>query len=170
MIEIRYASVEEADSIAEIHTSSWRATYRGIVADQILDNLDTQKRSAQLKNDINQYPQLYGIVYKGKEPAGYVSFGRSRDPNSQDTDGEIYAIYLHPQFFHQGIGRKLFQWSEEELRKKGYQRIFIWVLEDNLNARNFYEKHNYQFDGSIKDIRIGKVLQEIRYLKAIQIS
>lgn len=170
MIEIRYASVEEADSIAEIHTSSWRATYRGIVADQILDNLDTQKRSAQLKNDINQYPQLYNIVYKGKEPAGFASFGRSRDPNSQDTDGEIYAIYLHPQFLNQGIGRKLFQWSEEELRKKGYQRIFIWVLEDNLNARNFYEKHNYQFDGSIKDIRIGKVLQEIRYLKAIQIS
>jgi len=167
VIHIRYASVLDAAIIAQIHTSSWQAAYTGIVPDEILNSLDPVKRSQQLKIQINEFPESYGIVYKGEEPTGFICFGRSRYQDGLENDGEIFAIYLHPKFYHQGIGTQLIQWGENELRQKGFQRIFIWVLENNVNARNFYQKNNYVFDGTIKEIKIGNLLNEYRYFKEI---
>lgn len=167
MIHIRYASVLDADIIAQIHTSSWQVAYKGIVPDEILNSLDPVKRSQQMKIQINEFSESYGIVYKGEEPTGYVCFGHSRDQDALENDGEIYAIYLLPKFYHQGFGTQLIQWCEKELKQKGYQRIFIWVLENNVKARNFYQKNNYLFDGTINEIKIGNLLNEYRYFKEI---
>lgn len=167
MIQIRYASILDAAIIAQIHTSSWQAAYSGIVPDEILIGLDPVKRSQKLKIQINEFPESYGIVYKGEDPAGFICFGPSRDQDRLERDGEIYAIYLHPKFYHQGIGTQLILWGEIELSKKGFQRIFIWVLEKNINAINFYQKNNYVFDGTIKEIKIGNLLNEHRYCKEI---
>lgn len=42
------------------------------------------------------------------------------------------------------------------------------MLEENINARNFYEKIGFQHDGNIKEIYIGKKLNEYRYIKTIK--
>jgi RimJ/RimL family protein N-acetyltransferase len=39
------------------------------------------------------------------------------------------------------------------------------VLEENINARKFYEKLGFEHDGTIKEISIGKPLNEYRYIK-----
>jgi ribosomal protein S18 acetylase RimI-like enzyme len=50
------------------------------------------------------------------------------------------------------------------LKKKGFDKIVLWVLEDNASARRFYEKHGFAFDGTRKEIEIGKKYIELRYV------
>jgi hypothetical protein len=42
---IRAAQIEDAKQIAEVHVASWRAAYRGILPDSMLDNLSVEKRT-----------------------------------------------------------------------------------------------------------------------------
>ena len=169
MIHIRYASKQDSDNIAQIHISSWQTAYTGIVPDEVLNNLDPIKRTQQLETQINESPNKYGIVLMENKPAGFISFGKCRDVDCSESDGEIYAIYLHPKYYHQGIGTQLLHWGEKELILMSYKRSYIWVLKENMNARSFYQKNGYQFDGKMKEINIGKPLIEYRYLKKFSI-
>jgi ribosomal protein S18 acetylase RimI-like enzyme len=61
----------------------------------------------------------------------------------------------------------LIQRGINELRSRGYSKISLWVLEENMNARRFYEKSGFVHDGTVKEINIGKPLNEYRYVKDI---
>jgi hypothetical protein len=44
-VNVRHATVSDANAIAEIHVSTWRDTYRGQIPDAILDALDVSQRA-----------------------------------------------------------------------------------------------------------------------------
>ncbi|RKI85043.1 N-acetyltransferase [bacterium 0.1xD8-71] len=51
-----------------------------------------------------------------------------------------------------------------ELHKLGFQDIFLWVLEENLRARKFYEKCGFTSAGRSMEYEIGgKMLREMQY-------
>lgn len=56
------------------------------------------------------------------------------------ANGEIYAIYLLDQFKQQGIGSTLWNEACHYLITKKLNPFIIWVLKDNMPARQFYEK------------------------------
>ncbi|MEI7024912.1 hypothetical protein [Paenibacillus sp. y28] len=45
----------------------------------------------------------------------------------------------------------------------GYARVSLWVLQDNTNARRFYEHLGLLCDGTEKVITRGKELVQVRY-------
>ena len=50
-------------------------------------------------------------------------------------------------------------------KKMGYRNIFVWVLEENLRARKFYEKEGFVMTDVYLDDNIGgKDVREIRYI------
>ena len=63
-----------------------------------------------------------------------------------------------------GVGKVLFQSVVAELMKMGYRNIYLWVLEENLRARRFYEKEGFLgTDDYLYDNIGGKDVHEIRY-------
>jgi len=76
------------------------------------------------------------VAAHGGEILGFVAVGASRDPG---TDGELFAIYVHPEHWGTGVGRALIEAGEAELRRLGHQDAILWVLDDNPRARRFYE-------------------------------
>ena len=58
----------------------------------------------------------------------------------------------------------MMNYAVDMLKSKGYSEIILWTLEENNRAKRFYEKYGFIFDGSKKEIKIGKSLIEIRYV------
>ena len=162
---VRMATIEDAETIALIHVRSWQTAYEGIVPAQFLAALSIQERANMWRKVISEY---HGIVLLAASPhgeVGFISFGPSRDEDGREK-AEIYAIYVLPQFWHQGIGRELL--DEAERRLKGFSAFTLWVLEKNARARRFYEARGFRLDGSRKEDTIGGVLlTELRYEKKI---
>lgn len=48
--------------------------------------------------------------------------------------------------------------------KERLQKIQLWVLEENLRARSFYEKVGFKYDNTFQIINMGKELKELRYV------
>ncbi len=64
-----------------------------------------------------------------------------------------------------GFGKVFFDSVIVELKKMGYRNIFVWVLEENLRARKFYEKEGFVMTDVYLDDNIGgKDVREIRYI------
>ena len=60
---------------------------------------------------------------------------------------EICEFYVEPFFKGKGIGKELIQQVIFEARMSKKTKIFLWVIEDNLSARKFYENNGFIASG-----------------------
>lgn len=165
---IRRATIDDVAQLAAVHVQSWQAAYRGLLPDEFLANLSVERRmtqwQARLSDSANDTPvyEVDGLV------VGFVSYGRCRDEDLGDNVGEIYAIYLLPHSWGQGIGAALMQEGLARLQEKGYRSVSLWVLAGNDRAIRFYEQFGFKPDGTTKvESRSDVVLHELRYVKSL---
>lgn len=167
MFEIRYADISDAKELAKIHSSSWKIAYKGIVPDEVLENITLEKRQKYFEKALSDGLEEDAIIFKDNEAVGLICIGKCRDKDKTETYGEIWGIYLLPEYWKMGIGSKLINWGLNELNKRKYKKVTLWVLEENINARRFYERVGFKHDGTVKEINIGKKLNEYRYEKVL---
>lgn len=161
---IRYANVSDSHALGYIHSLSFRTAYKGIVSDFILDNFTVEKREKYTQKSLIDKIEEYVLIIKDNEPAGFMCIGKCRDEDLDSFFGEIWGMYLLPAYWNQGLGKELINWGIRELKRRGYKKVSLWVLEENINARRFYEKIGFGHDGTVKEINIGKPLKEYRYI------
>lgn len=159
IFEVRRARVDDAAQIAAVHIAAWKATYRGIMADEVLDSLDLGRQTAgwsrNLSLEANPMSALV-VVPGGDDPSaedGILGFGGVCPP--RDTAevldrlpgrsglGQLAAINLHPDAFGTAAGAILLHSLEEELRNLGFTRAYLMVAEGNERAVRFYTKHGW---------------------------
>ena len=64
-----------------------------------------------------------------------------------------------------GYGKKLLEATILELNKLGFDELFLWVLDDNIAAKNFYEHFGFlQTEDYLVDTIEGKELREVRFI------
>ena len=80
----------------------------------------------------------FQLLQFGDRVAGYANYGRNR-ARSLFYDGEIYELYLCPEFQGLGFGRRLFTAARRDLAQSGLKSLVIWALTDNDPAVSFYK-------------------------------
>lgn len=163
---IRLATPEDAQGLTRVHVRSWQSSYRGLLAQDFLDNIDSVER-LEIWNETLAHPELFGVyvaVAPGSgELVGFCAAGKNRDTTS-GCQGEVYAIYLLEEAKGQGVGRALFQAGMQWLRDRSLVPVILWVLKDNTGARAFYERMGGK-PGPEQPILIGTVsYAEVAYL------
>jgi ribosomal protein S18 acetylase RimI-like enzyme len=165
-MQISYASVEDARSIAEIHVATWQAAYAGIIPADFLEGLSIEKREVYWREEIPLGKQKVAIAKQNGQVLGWVSYGGSRDEDAQSHTAEIWAIYVSPDYWSSGVGRQLWLHAKTDLIKKGFQSVSLWVLAKNVRAIDFYCKAGFSLDAlGAKEFQIGgALLAEVRYV------
>lgn len=163
-ITVRQAKVEDAAGIAEVHVKGWQSAYRGQISDSYLDSLSiTEGWKDQIKS--SEKGSFILVAINNNKVVGWCTGGKSKDEDSTQDTGEIYAIYVHPNFIGKGAGSKLMESGLNLLRKDGYKRATLWVLDTNEKTRKWYEDKGWKVEGKTKiDKRDDFDLHEIRYL------
>lgn len=175
--QIRLATEKDVRDIASVHIASWQKIYRGHIPDIILDSLSLDKREKNWRALFKENIKIF-VIEKNEHIVGFASICPSRD---EDTDpqfcGEISSIYLDPHVWGKGLGKQLCLHVIRELQNQGYLEVIVWVLEENEQARRFYESIGFFCSETTKDdimdiTQISDnesvsevVLQEIRYYK-----
>ena len=137
LIEIRRATPNDAESIAATHDDAWRAAYQGIIPGRELEQLVLRRGPAWWDAAIRKGSRISVLVF-GDKTAGYTNYGRNR-ARSLYYDGEIYEIYLRPEFQGLGFGRRLFSAARRDLAQRGLKNLVVWALSDNAPAVEFYQ-------------------------------
>lgn len=161
MIKIRAMSnADDMLAVSSIYEQSWRYAYRGIIPDEYLDSIPSGRWADGL-----QVPGRNSLLlFDDDKLLGTASYGEARMDDMKGY-GEIVSIYLLPEAIHKGYGKKLMQSVIAELKKSGFSKIYLWVLEDNSRARRFYERFGFTLSGRKRtDIFAGKELKELQYI------
>lgn len=160
-MKIRKATLADAKGIARVHVDSWIATYRNIVPDTYLDQLSYEAREQLWKENLKANNNFVAENDDG-EIIGFADGGKERTGKYAALQGELYSIYILPEYQAKGIGRSLIKRVVEHLKENGQHSLLIWVLEDNP-SRGFYEKMGgKEVDRKTLSIS-GKKLTEIAY-------
>jgi ribosomal protein S18 acetylase RimI-like enzyme len=77
------------------------------------------------------------LLIFGDEIAGYANYGKNR-AKSLPYAGEVYELYLKPEYQGLGFGRRLFTTAKRDLAQSGQTNMVVWVLSDNEPAVGFY--------------------------------
>jgi len=136
LIEIRRAKPTDATAVAETHDEAWRTAYRGIIPGSELEKLISRRGPVWWESAIRKGSRIALLAF-GDRVAGYANYGRNR-ARSLFYDGEIYEIYLRPEFQGLGFGRRLFTAARRDLAQSGLKSLVIWALSDNEPAVEFY--------------------------------
>ena len=134
-----------------MHVRSWQEAYRGLLPDSYLERLSVDERAERRLTSIAEAAPRSGVLVAEADGliVGFASFCPSRDDDAAEDVGEVPAIYLDPEVVGRGIGRRLFEAVTEELRRAGFGRATLWVLEANERARRFYERAGWRWDGTV---------------------
>lgn len=157
---IRQADEPDTHLIAHLHIEGWKAAYADLVNNDQLKIPTLEDRMAQWKKWLTMENSGCFLAFSNSgEPAGFASYGRLQTPLPGLSpirplySGEIYGLYLMPQFYRQGLGRTLMKESALALAAMKHRSLCLWTLEPNKRSRLFYEALGGQ--------RVGKHIVEI---------
>lgn len=136
LIEVRPAKPADATAVAGTHDDAWRAAYQGIIPGAELDKLINRRGPHWWDSAIRKGSRVSVLVF-GEQVAGYANYGRNR-ARSLQFEGEIYELYLRPEFQGLGFGRRLFSAARRDLMQSGLRSMVVWALSDNEPAIAFY--------------------------------
>ena len=169
---VRRATVDDAEPIERIRVETWRATYRGLLPDGLIDQLrpNVERRRERLRSASPS--DLNFVAEEANNVVGYAFAGPERT-HDHEYAGEVYAIYVLPPAQGQGHGRALIRECARALALGGMTSLLIWVLRENGIGRGFYEriggapvreKPLEEFPGAEEHIEVGYGWKDTRSL------
>jgi ribosomal protein S18 acetylase RimI-like enzyme len=139
MLSIRAANVADVRAIAQVDVETWRATYAGVLPDDLLIGLSERQRAGVWSRFITRRPgDTVAAVDEQGTVLGFGSCGAQREPELPYS-GEVFTLYVLPDYQSQGVGRQLLLALFARLIRCGLYSAVIWVLAENP-ARFFYER------------------------------
>jgi ribosomal protein S18 acetylase RimI-like enzyme len=140
MITYRFAQLSDAEAIADLHTKSWRQTYRGILLDEYLDGNIAEERYAVWANRLTNpvAGQRVLIAEEDGQLCGFICLFLDENP---ELGTLIDNLHVDPALKGQGIGAGLMREAAEWIMPQAIRPGFhLAVYEANQSAIQFYKR------------------------------
>lgn len=165
VIEVRSMGLDDIDAVSAVRVSGWQAAYAGIVPQSYLDTMSIEKDAAQRRQHTTAASQVENFV---STEDGVVTGWAAIGPRAGDARGEaaeLYALYVRPDRIGTGVGRRLLEAARSWATERGYRGMELWVLADNVRARQFYARAGFWPDGMERvEEYDGVALRDLHYV------
>jgi GNAT superfamily N-acetyltransferase len=165
---LRAALHQDAMDVARVHVRSWQAAYRGLLPAEYLDALKPEDRAARYIFENPDTTKPWTIVAEDNGLiAGFATTAPARDADAQGC-GELYALYVDPEYWGRGIGAQLIEAARARLVELGFEQAVLWVMKGNARAERFYTIDGWQPDGHQRsEVMWGVTVNELRYRRRL---
>lgn len=159
-VTVRPARPDDLPGLQEVARRTWRATYTGLIPDADIERfLERYYRLEALGRALERLGEGMLVAAVDDQVVGYATCGVNREGT-----GELFAIYVLPEWQRRGVGRRLWQRAIEHLRSLGLPEMVVWVLAANEPARRFYEHQGAALLGT-RAFTVGETpLEEAGYV------
>lgn len=139
-IQIRKATEKDAEALVKIYAPYVEKT--AITFEYTVPS--TEEFQKRIRSTLERYPYL--VAEQDGVICGYAYVGTFHDRPAYDWAVET-SIYVDGSRRHAGIGRKLHDALEEELKKRGFLNMYACIAypekEDEYLTRNSVEFHSH---------------------------
>ncbi len=170
-MRIREAELRDAAAMARVMVDSYRAAHRDQIPEESLMQFtyeESERNWARAIREFSEAAERQEYIYVAENEEGLlvgVAMGGPERSNHPLYTGEIYVLYLLPEYHRQGIGRLLTISVVGRLVEQEMDSLLIRVLKANAPARRFYEALGGQLVPEVEE-QIedgGAVLEQVAY-------
>ncbi|WP_233549799.1 GNAT family N-acetyltransferase [Cellulomonas rhizosphaerae] len=136
VVELRLATVADAEDIGRFQTRSWDQTYRGTVPDAYLDATAWQLRASRWHSRIVGDRVVWLARHRG-DVVGVASTASTDVARGDLPALELASIYVDASQHGSGLAAELLEAAI------GDAPAHLWVFTSNLRAQRFYAKHRF---------------------------
>jgi GNAT superfamily N-acetyltransferase len=135
-IEVRRAELCDARAVAEVHRTSWLHAYSGLIPHKALHAM-LNRRGEEWWRRAARGPSTLLVIDIAGRIVGYSTIGINR-ARALKPEGEIYELYLLPEFQGTGLGSYMFREARSILSGLGLVGLAAWCLEESAHAVTFF--------------------------------
>ncbi|MEQ8584432.1 MAG: GNAT family N-acetyltransferase [Thalassobaculaceae bacterium] len=169
-VSIRPAETSDAIGLARVQIETWRDAYVGVMPDATLVDLDEIRAAVRWTRLVSglEEPERLSVAVADGDAIGFCHGGPGRRSMRLATEagermGEVYALYVDPNFQSLGIGRALLGDVAQGLESDGFEGLTILTLEGNRHARRFYETLGGAPGGTVPSVVSGVPVDQTPY-------
>lgn len=151
---VRPAEAGDVADVRRIARESWHAAYDDIVGPDAVESVVSEwydlthlRRSVERDDGVFLVAETDANDTNDDSDSEIVGFGQGV-LGSEDDAAELPRIYVHPDYWGEGVGSELLKRIEDWLAEHGAERLRLIVLADNEVGNAFYESHGYPTVGS----------------------
>ena len=161
-VKVRRARVEDAVEMARVVVLSWRETYRGVMADSVLDDPELpavrERFWTTALSDERYRANRVAVAERDGVMIGVAMAGPTQSPGSP-WGTNLYVLYVVAAAHGTGAGAALL---DAVVGPK--DSAALWVADPNPRAQAFYRKHGFVADGTVQ------VEDGVRELRMVRFS
>jgi ribosomal protein S18 acetylase RimI-like enzyme len=144
--QFRLARPADAEAVAALHADSWRRNYRGAYSDAFLDGDVLVDRLAVWSERLRETDQGRCTILA--ERGGLVGFANTFFEHDLRWGALLENLHVADGHGRRGIGSRLLALTAEAVVARPERTgLYLWVLEQNLDARAFYESRGGSREG-----------------------
>jgi GNAT superfamily N-acetyltransferase len=163
-VRLRRAQVADEAAIARLHADSWRAAYRGILCDDFLDVTVVANRRELWSTRFSEIDRKDQLILVGEEHGEIQAFACAFLDADPEWGTLLDNLHVLPGLMRRGLGRQLISAVAENIRRHGlHSMLHLWVYEQNLQARGFYER----LGGIVSDC-VGEAAPDGSHVKVLR--
>jgi len=148
---IRPATVDDVDAFVAMKNDAWRWAYADMLPAEHLAALSVDEQAGAWRERLAGDGMWVFVAIDDGRIVGVTGAERSRDDDAGVATGELGMLYLERDHVGRGLGRALHDRALHALRGGGFDRATLWVLEENVRGRGFYEHVGWTPDGVRSD-------------------
>lgn len=150
MIEVREATVDDADAMADVNAAGWRDGFREIVPEWYLEKLPIERWRREMSAGLAS-PRGDAFTRIGEVDGDFAGYcfvaAPGREVPDDSMEAELVAVYVYESYWGKGVGRALVEEALGQAAKLGYEEIVLWTFSRNERALGLYGKLGFELDG-----------------------
>lgn len=146
LVTFREATLTDAEDVARVHIQAWQESYRNLLHSDYLASLDLGERILSRRKLLEAPPPDFKcfVALIHNKLIGFCDMGRAHFDLSP-IKGQVHSLYLLNDYKSRGIGTRLWYTAVDHLEQRSLVPYMNWVLEENHQARRFYEVKGGEF-------------------------
>jgi L-amino acid N-acyltransferase YncA len=144
--QIRRATADDAEIVAQLHVDAWRESYASLMPPEALNALNVEEQAARWRDIFrgeasDDASAVFLALDEADSPCGFAACGRQRSPRLAEAGFpvEFSTLYLLRRAQGRGLGRAMMSAMAKHLIAEGYSRASGWVFRDYPPACRFHE-------------------------------
>lgn len=155
IVKISKADIDDAKVVGFVHSTAWKQAYTDVFPEEYLNADTPDKREQEFIEAYKNKNAAYYLMYEDKKAIGILKV-----IDITPKDCEISSFYILDHYRNKGYGKQAVAYLKAVF---GTGRIQLWVLEDNLKARQFYENNGFRNTGKKRIISRGSGYTQLLY-------
>jgi ribosomal protein S18 acetylase RimI-like enzyme len=140
----RDATPDDAAALADLFARCFTETFGHLYRPDDLEAFLASVTAETFAEELGSPDFVIRVAETGSRLIGFAKIGPSAVPiETPPETAELRQIYVLRPWHGRGVAQQLYDWAEEEARRRRHKHLQLTVYIENERARRFYERRGF---------------------------